>query len=64
MKKKNHGGEVILIWLNTIVDDNLVEVRSEPSMDDSDTLSENSQVVKKSASPRKNFKKNWFVFKY
>ena len=38
-----------------IIDDNVVEVRSEPSMDDSDTLSENSQVVKKTASPRKNF---------
>lgn len=38
-----------------VIDDNVMEVRSELSMDDSDTLSEKSQMVKKSASSRKNF---------
>ena len=38
-----------------VIDDNIMEVRSESSMDDSDTLSEKSQVVNKSASSRKNF---------
>lgn len=41
-------------FLNTI-DDNIIEVQSESSIDDSVSLSENSQVVKKSASPRKNY---------
>lgn len=38
-----------------VIDDNVMEVRSELSMDDSDTLSEKSQMIKKSASSRKNF---------
>ena len=38
-----------------VIDNNVMEVRSELSMDDSDTLSEKSQMVKKSASSRKNF---------